>query len=73
MFSRFLPKPQPSSAIAADRQVYTIPEAARLLGIGTKTAYRACRRNELPHRRIGRRVVIPRVALARWLALQSAE
>jgi excisionase family DNA binding protein len=49
-------------------RVLRVEEVARLLGIATSSAYRACRSGELPARRVGRRWVIPGAALARWLA-----
>ncbi len=45
----------------------TVEEAARLLGIGRSLAYEAARCGELPAIRVGRRLLIPRVALERKL------
>lgn len=47
--------------------VYTIEEAARLLGIGRSSAYAAARRGEIPTVRLGRRLVVPKVAFKRLL------
>jgi len=47
----------------------TVEEAAGILGISRTFAYEAVRRGELPAIRIGRRLVIPRAALARLLSL----
>ena len=52
---------------ADDRLTWTVPEAARLLGISKDCAYDAARRGDLPVRLIGRRVVVPRTALLRLL------
>ena len=49
------------------RLTWTIPEAAKLLGISKDSAYEAARRGELPVRLIGRRMLVPRVALLRLL------
>lgn len=49
------------------RVTLTVPEAARMLGISRNEAYLAVQRGEIPARRIGRRIVIPRVAFERWL------
>jgi excisionase family DNA binding protein len=49
-------------------RVLTVPEAARLLRIGTRTYYAAAARGEVPARRIGRRLVVPGAALERFLA-----
>ncbi|MHB1500783.1 MAG: helix-turn-helix domain-containing protein [Candidatus Dormibacteria bacterium] len=43
----------------------TVEEAAALLGIGRAFAYYDVRRGEIPSIRIGRRVLVPRVALGR--------
>jgi excisionase family DNA binding protein len=53
--------------LADDRLTWTVPEAARLLGISKDCAYDAARRGDLPVRVIGRRVVVPRTALLRLL------
>jgi excisionase family DNA binding protein len=50
-----------------DRLTWTVPEAARLLGISKDTAYEAARRGELPVKVIGRRMLVPRAALLRLL------
>lgn len=47
---------------------YSVQEAARLLQVGENTLREAIRRGQVPHLRIGRRVVIPKAALDRWLA-----
>ncbi len=52
---------------ADDRLTWTVPEAARLLGISKDTAYEAAHRGELPVKVIGRRMLVPRVALLRLL------
>jgi excisionase family DNA binding protein len=52
---------------AMERQTLTVEEAARLLGVGRSTAYLAVRRGDLPVIRIGRRYVVPRLALERLL------
>ena len=46
----------------------TVPEAATALGIGRSAGYEAARRGELPTIRIGRRVLVPVVALEKILA-----
>jgi excisionase family DNA binding protein len=57
----------PDQQLADDRLTWTVPEAARLLGISKDCAYDAARRGDLPVRVIGRRVVVPRTALLRLL------
>lgn len=48
------------------RATLTVDEAAALCGVSRGTAYEAIRRGDLPHLRLGRRIVVPR---ARLLAL----
>jgi excisionase family DNA binding protein len=48
--------------------VWTIPEAAGLLGIGRSKMYVLAQRGELPVIRIGRRVLVPRAAFEEWVA-----
>jgi excisionase family DNA binding protein len=50
-----------------DRLTWTITEAAQLLGVSRATADEAAHRGELPVRLIGRRMLVPRVALLRLL------
>jgi excisionase family DNA binding protein len=49
------------------RYTLTVPEAGQLLGIGRDAAYAATQRRQLPSQRIGRRVVVPTLALLRQL------
>lgn len=49
------------------RHTHSVAEAAEALGISTPAAYAAIRRGELPHLRIGRRIVVPKLALLRLL------
>jgi excisionase family DNA binding protein len=53
------------------RLTWTVTEAAKLLGISSTSAYEAARRGELPVRVIGRRMLVPRVALLRLLDERS--
>lgn len=50
----------------------TIPEAAEALGISPWLVRRAVRDGTLPHIQIGRRVLIPRKALDRWLTTSAS-
>lgn len=51
----------------ADRLTLTVEEAAHLLGISRGLAYELARSGKLPVIRLGRRLLIPRVALERML------
>ena len=53
---------------APGRLTLTVEEAAALLGISRAFAYEAVRRGEIPSIRIGRRVLVPRVALDRLVS-----
>ena len=50
----------------------TIKEAARRLGIGRNQCYQAAHRGEIPVVRIGKRLLVPRVALERMLSGEAA-
>jgi excisionase family DNA binding protein len=49
------------------RRTLTIDEAARELGISKASAYEAARTGELPTIKIGKRILVPVVALERML------
>jgi excisionase family DNA binding protein len=54
------------------RAVYSVPEAAQVLGIGRNLAYAGAREGWLPTLRCGRRLVVPRRALETLLAQANA-
>ncbi|MGH9043834.1 MAG: helix-turn-helix domain-containing protein [Acidimicrobiales bacterium] len=60
---------QTDKAEPSSRLVFSVPEAAELLGISRALGYELVARGELPSLRLGRRIVVPRVAL---LALVSS-
>lgn len=49
------------------RLTLTVPEVAELLGISVISAYNLAKRQDFPAIRVGKRVVVPRVAFDRWL------
>jgi excisionase family DNA binding protein len=51
----------------AERKTLTVPEVAKLLGIGRNQAYEAAKRGEIPTIRIGKRILVPLVALEQKL------
>ena len=57
-----------ASRTQGDRLTLTVDEAATALGIGRGLAYEAVRRGEIPTIQLGRRLLVPRVALERLLA-----
>lgn len=62
-----------SPSAAQPRLTLTVTEVAALLGIGRNEAYVAVQRGEIPARKVGRRILIPRVAFDRWLAEAPAQ
>lgn len=48
--------------------VLNVDQVADLLGLGRNTVYDAANRGEIPHRRIGRRLLFSRTAVLEWLA-----
>ena len=63
---------QPISPDNQDHQLESatmnIRAAARVLGIGRQTAYELARQGKIPVLRLGKRLVVPKVALERMLA-----
>lgn len=51
----------------AESLVVTVEEAAGILGVGRNTAYMAVKLGTLPSVKVGRRILIPKVALSKWL------
>jgi excisionase family DNA binding protein len=49
------------------RATYTIAEAAKKLGIGKNSAYEAAKRGDIPVVKVGKRLLVPMVALERML------
>ena len=55
------------------RLVWTVEEAGRMLGISRAHAYELVARGELPHLRLGRRVVVPKQAIELLLARAASD
>ena len=55
------------------RLVLTVEEAGRLLRISRPTAYEAVRTGKIPSIRIGRRILVSRIALERMLAGEPSQ
>jgi excisionase family DNA binding protein len=49
-------------------EVLNVDQVAELLGLGRNTVYEAASRGEIPHRRVGRRLIFSRSAVMEWLA-----
>lgn len=50
-----------------ERATYTIEEVAKMLGVGRSSAYQAVRVGEIPTIRVGRRLLVPKLALEKML------
>lgn len=50
---------------------YKIEEAAALLGLGRSATYAAAQRGEIPVVKVGKRLLVPRAALERFLECQT--
>ncbi len=51
----------------------TVPEAGAEMGISRNLAYQLARDGTMPSIRLGRRIVVPRVAFERWLSAAGAK
>ena len=67
---RTIPSP-PSSTF--DRATLTADEVAALLGVNRKTVHDAAARDQIPNRRLGRRVLFPRAAIEAWLSAPTSD
>jgi excisionase family DNA binding protein len=69
------PAPTTPSALASGpipvREVVGADEVALWLGVDRKTVYNAAARGEIPHRRLGKRLLFSRTALVSWLACEG--
>ena len=52
----------------SERLTYDVKTAAKLLGLSKNSAYQACLKGEIPHLKIGKRILIPKAQLERLLA-----
>ena len=51
----------------AERKAYSVPEVAEMLGVSVDTVYELVRGNLIPHKRLGRRIIIPAGTFDTWL------
>ena len=52
----------------SERETLTVAEAAEQIGVSRNFAYAMIHDGEIPHLRLGRRIVVPKSALKNWLA-----
>ena len=50
------------------KKVYTVNEVAKMLGVSRGTAYECVKTGELPHIKLGRRIVVPIAAFEEFLS-----
>jgi excisionase family DNA binding protein len=69
-----MPRPEVTGRKApnAERVVYTVAEAGRLLGLSRNASYEAAKRGDIPTLRIGRRLLVPKAPFHRMLELAGA-
>lgn len=65
------PRVSPRGMDHQDRRVWSVEEVAELLGISRAHAYELVARNEIPHLRLGRRIVVPKHVVEKLLSLTS--
>ena len=49
-------------------EVLNVGQVADLLGVGRNSVYDAANRGQIPHRRVGRRLIFSRAAVMEWLS-----
>jgi excisionase family DNA binding protein len=55
-----------------DRKTLSVAQAGEVLGIGRSAAYQAARAGQIPTIRIGRRLLVPIIALEEMLCAASS-
>ena len=55
-----------------NRLCFSIPETARMLGISRGLAYELARSGQIPVLRLGKRLLVPKIALERLLSQPNA-
>lgn len=56
-----------------EKLAYSVPEAAKVLGVGVQTVYNLVHVEGFPAVRVGKRFLIPCAGLARWLEAQEGK
>jgi excisionase family DNA binding protein len=51
-----------------EKLIYTTAEVSQLLGIGLNKVYELLNQNILPHVKVGRKYLIPKQGLEKWLS-----
>jgi len=56
-----------------ERLVYSVYDLVELLGLSISSAYQAITNNEIPHIRVGSRILIPKKMLDEWLSKRESQ
>lgn len=59
------------NAGGAEPMLLTVTEAAKLLRISRNLCYELIAQKQLPHIRLGRRILLPRYGLEQWISRQA--
>ena len=49
------------------KQAYSVQEVAEILGVSSDKVYELIRGNVIPHKRLGRRIIVPAKPFDAWL------
>ena len=60
-------------AAMRNADIMTATEVGRYLGLSRNAVYDAAGRGEIPHRRVGRRLIFSRAAIVVWLGAKERE
>ena len=52
----------------SERLTYNVVEASRILGLSKNATYQGVLRNEIPHIKVGKRILIPRIAILKMMS-----
>ncbi|MEM9490538.1 MAG: helix-turn-helix domain-containing protein [Myxococcota bacterium] len=66
--SASVPSDSPTAAVSLADEVLNADQVAAMLGVDRKTIYSYASRGEIPHRRLGKRLLFSRTVLIEWLA-----
>ena len=50
-----------------ERKAYSVQDVADMLGVSVDIVYRLVKHNDLPHKRLGGRIVVPAPMFETWL------
>ncbi|MBA7672618.1 hypothetical protein ES703_80801 [subsurface metagenome] len=50
------------------KEILTVDETATILGLARNSCYEGIKRGEIPHIKVGKRILVPRHALEKMLA-----